>query len=352
MASLLLPLLTLPLVASRLTKPLNRSIAALKLACGSSSQEFLDFFNLNLNLNTTPPTIAHTLRTRYSDRRLHQTAAHIPQQPTGSIHLPAMATSTATTTRDTPASTILNHAAPQPYSFRFSPFLRQAYQVGLPPDRPVCKAFQSGTCPNGTRCPERHVSDGRTAQPTGGLNSLVCKHWLRGLCKKGEHCEFLHEYNLRKMPECNFFMRNGYCSNGEECLYLHVDPMSRLPPCPHYDMGFCPLGPLCSKKHVRRKLCSFYLAGFCPEGPECRQGAHPKWSKDLEKPTLKSDEEKKEEARMETIMAARGDDDGGDRGMRDGHRDRDEGRFGRHGRGGGGGRWRGGRDRRFRGRGH
>ena len=44
---------------------------------------------------------------------------------------------------------------------------------------------------------------------------MVCKHWLRGLCKKGDaNCEFIHEYNLRKMPECSFFVRAGYCSNG------------------------------------------------------------------------------------------------------------------------------------------
>ena len=32
-------------------------------------------------------------------------------------------------------------------------------------------------------------------------NAIVCKHWLRGLCKKGEDCEFLHVYALDKMPE-------------------------------------------------------------------------------------------------------------------------------------------------------
>lgn len=251
------------------------------------------------------------------------------------------------------AAAIIEHEH-QPYNFHFSPFLRTTYQVGLPPDRPICKAFQNGHCPNGTRCAERHVSDptaagGKGSQATGGLNSLVCKHWLRGLCKKGEHCEFLHEYNLRKMPECNFFMRNGFCSNGEECLYLHIDPMSRLPPCPHYDMGFCPLGPLCSKKHVRRNLCPFYLAGFCPDGPECKNGAHPKWSKDLDQPTAKSEEKsKEEEARMEGVV--RDHDGGGDR-PRDGGRERDReerghGRFGR----GGGGKWRKGG--RFRNKGH
>ncbi|KAI9899164.1 hypothetical protein N3K66_005625 [Trichothecium roseum] len=266
----------------------------------------------------------------------------------------------ATTSTSPAAASILNHTAPA-YNFRFSPFLRDTYQVGLPPDRPACRAFQTGHCPNGTRCPERHVTTGTGTSssapgggggggggPTGGLNSLVCKHWLRGLCKKGEHCEFLHEYNLRKMPECNFFMRNGYCSNGEECLYLHIDPLSRLPPCPHYDMGFCPLGPACSKKHVRRQLCVYYLAGFCPDGPECKQ-AHPKWKKDLDRPTTKTEEKEKEEERI--AAEGLGQEDPDNRGDRMGRDNRDDG--GRFGRGGGrGGKWRGQRGRGFRGRGH
>lgn len=249
-----------------------------------------------------------------------------------------MGATTATTT-SSPATAILNHTGPV-YNFRFSPFLRQTYQVGLPTDRPICRAFQTGNCPNGTRCTERHTT-ADTQAPSGGLNSLVCKHWLRGLCKKGEHCEFLHEYNLRKMPECNFFMRNGYCSNGDECLYLHIDPLSRLPPCPHYDMGFCPLGPRCAKKHVRRKLCVYYLAGFCPDGPDCK-AAHPKWNKDLDKPRARSEEREEEASRTEALK----DEDQQDRGRES------EGRFST--RGGRGGRWRGGGGGRgrYRGRGH
>ena len=23
---------------------------------------------------------------------------------------------------------------------------------------------------------------------------VVCKHWLRGLCKRGDACDYLHEY--------------------------------------------------------------------------------------------------------------------------------------------------------------
>jgi hypothetical protein len=104
---------------------------------------------------------------------------------------------------------ILEHRAPQ-YTFSFTPYLLTNYRHGLSPDRPVCKAYLQGHCPAGTACPDRHTA----ANGNSNFNNLVCKHWLRGLCKKGEGCEFLHEFNLRKMPECSFFVRNGYCSNG------------------------------------------------------------------------------------------------------------------------------------------
>ncbi|KAI0178998.1 hypothetical protein GGR52DRAFT_534407 [Hypoxylon sp. FL1284] len=247
------------------------------------------------------------------------------------------------------AKQILEHRAPS-YSFSFSPFLRTTYGHGFPPNRPVCKAFVAGHCPLGASCPDRHVSPNAASSTNASYNSLVCKHWLRALCKKGESCEFLHEYNLRKMPECNFFVRNGYCSNGDECLYLHIDPQSKLPPCPHYDRGFCPLGPACSKKHVRRKLCPCYLAGFCPDGPGCKEGAHPRWNTNLEKPVAKSEVVPEDTARRDDPMGMGMDDDQRDFGRQD--RDSRGGRGDRFG-GGRGGRWRGRGDRKFgRGRGH
>ena len=91
------------------------------------------------------------------------------------------------------------------------------------------------------------------------------------------------------MPECTQYARTLTCANGDDCLYQHVDPTTHLPPCPHYDRGFCPLGPRCSKKHVPKTLCKFYLAGFCPDGKGCKHGAHPRWveDKDLPKATVK-----------------------------------------------------------------
>ncbi|XP_075760135.1 putative cleavage and polyadenylation specificity factor subunit 4-like protein isoform X1 [Pelodiscus sinensis] len=114
-------------------------------------------------------------------------------------------------------------------------------------------------------CPFRHSS---------GEQTVVCKHWLRGLCKRGDQCEFLHEYDVTKMPECYFYSKFGECSN-RECPFLHIDPASRIKDCPWYNRGFCKQGPLCKYKHTRRVMCVNYLAGFCPEGPKCKF-MHPK----------------------------------------------------------------------------
>ncbi|TKA78488.1 hypothetical protein B0A49_01478 [Cryomyces minteri] len=65
-----------------------------------------------------------------------------------------------------------------------------------------------------------------------GPTSLVCKHYLRGLCKKGAACDFAHSYNLRGMPVCAYFARHGNCSNGDECLYAHA--AAPPPPCASY----------------------------------------------------------------------------------------------------------------------
>lgn len=133
-------------------------------------------------------------------------------------------------------------------------------------------------CPLGNRCPFRH-------DPLSSLNfnpsshgyrdqgkRTVCKHWLRGLCKKGDNCDYLHEYDLRRMPECRFFATFGYCNSGDECLYLHVDHKAKVRECENYKRGFCQKGPKCEKKHVRRPACPLYMAGFCPRGPDCKLG--------------------------------------------------------------------------------
>uniref|UniRef100_A0A663M6A7 Cleavage and polyadenylation specificity factor subunit 4 n=1 Tax=Athene cunicularia TaxID=194338 RepID=A0A663M6A7_ATHCN len=99
--------------------------------------------------------------------------------------------------------------------------------------------------------------------------TAVCKHWLRGLRKKGDGCDFLHDYDATKMPECYFHAKFGKCSN-KDCPFLHSDATSSPVGCPWYDRGFCWNGPLCKYQHTRRVMCTNYLVGFCPEGPKCK----------------------------------------------------------------------------------
>ncbi|EYB98354.1 hypothetical protein Y032_0132g1737 [Ancylostoma ceylanicum] len=126
--------------------------------------------------------------------------------------------------------------------------------------RGVCLKHVQGTCTMNLVCPLRHIV---------GDKAVVCKHWLRGLCKKGDQCEFLHEYDLTKMPECFFFSKYMACSN-RECPFRHIDPETKMRDCPWYDRGFCRHGPYCKHRHRRRVICPNYIAGFCPDGKECK----------------------------------------------------------------------------------
>ncbi|KAF9015257.1 hypothetical protein BDQ17DRAFT_1340745 [Cyathus striatus] len=164
-------------------------------------------------------------------------------------------------------------------------YIKSELGVRLDKDDQICRlSLTPAGCPLGPlHCPLRHTNPSAlNFQPPRQLPThprererlaTVCKHWLRGLCKKGDACEFLHEYNLRRMPECWWFAKYGYCSAGDECLYAH--PKERKVECPDYNRGFCKLGPTCPRKHVRKVACQLYLTGFCPMGPDCARG-HPK----------------------------------------------------------------------------
>uniref|UniRef100_A0A8C6T146 Cleavage and polyadenylation specificity factor subunit 4 n=1 Tax=Neogobius melanostomus TaxID=47308 RepID=A0A8C6T146_9GOBI len=132
-------------------------------------------------------------------------------------------------------------------------------QLGAQP-LPFPGMDKSGSAVCEWHVPFRHIS---------GEKTVVCKHWLRGLCKKGDQCEFLHEYDMTKMPECYFYSKFGECSN-KECPFLHIDPESKIKDCPWYDRGFCKHGPDCRHRHTRRVICVNYLVGFCPEGKSCK----------------------------------------------------------------------------------
>ncbi|PKA57005.1 Cleavage and polyadenylation specificity factor CPSF30 [Apostasia shenzhenica] len=76
----------------------------------------------------------------------------------------------------------------------------------------------------------------------------VCRHWLRGLCMKGDSCGFLHQYDKHKMPVCRFFRNFGECRE-KDCLYKHT--LEEIKECHMYMMGFCPNGPSCRFRHSK-----------------------------------------------------------------------------------------------------
>eukprot|EP00978_Attheya_sp_CCMP212_P009420 scaffold22306_cov55-Attheya_sp.AAC.2 len=79
------------------------------------------------------------------------------------------------------------------------------------------------------------------------LRTVVCRHWLRDLCMKGAACEFLHQYDLSKMPLC----RHGDRCKVKDCPFRHISEADRLE-CVFYSQGFCIHGTFCRYKHVRR----------------------------------------------------------------------------------------------------
>ncbi len=79
------------------------------------------------------------------------------------------------------------------------------------------------------------------------LRTVVCRHWLRDLCMKGTACEFLHQYDLIKMPLC----RHGDRCKIKDCPFRHISDTERLE-CAFYKSGFCIHGPFCRYKHAKR----------------------------------------------------------------------------------------------------
>lgn len=76
------------------------------------------------------------------------------------------------------------------------------------------------------------------------LRTVVCRHWLRDLCMKGAACEFLHQYDLSKMPIC----RHGDRCKIKDCPFRHISEESRMD-CAFYRSGFCVHGLFCRYKH-------------------------------------------------------------------------------------------------------
>ncbi|XP_051206362.1 zinc finger CCCH domain-containing protein 45 [Lolium perenne] len=77
----------------------------------------------------------------------------------------------------------------------------------------------------------------------------VCPYWLLGVCMMGDSCEFLHEYDLDRMPVCHYLHSYGYCRL-PDCVFKHNT--EHLEEYSMYNVGFCPYCPHCQYRHVKK----------------------------------------------------------------------------------------------------
>lgn len=78
-------------------------------------------------------------------------------------------------------------------------------------------------------------------------HTVVCIHWLQGLCQKMEKCEFLHKLDKTKMPPC----KHGSKCRTKNCLKKHESDEEK-DECPFFLQGFCMHGPFCKYRHIKR----------------------------------------------------------------------------------------------------
>ena len=64
---------------------------------------------------------------------------------------------------------------------------------------------------------------------------------------KGDVCEFLHQYDKDRMPECRW----GAECDMAGCPFRHLDEEDRVE-CVFYQQGLCIHGPYCRYRHVKR----------------------------------------------------------------------------------------------------
>ena len=50
------------------------------------------------------------------------------------------------------------------------------------------------------------------------LRTVVCHHWMKGLCQKGDRCEFLHRMDKSRMPVC----KHGKKCGNRQCFLRHI----------------------------------------------------------------------------------------------------------------------------------
>jgi hypothetical protein len=77
------------------------------------------------------------------------------------------------------------------------------------------------------------------------MKKEVCRYWVRNNCTKGSNCNFLHEFQQDKMPNCTV----PNCNNNM-CFFKHEMKKTL---CSNYENGFCSFGNTCPHLHVPKE---------------------------------------------------------------------------------------------------
>lgn len=101
------------------------------------------------------------------------------------------------------------------------------------------------------------LADAPTSNSSFGLGSfkkldpkhrtVVCLHWLQGLCQNGEKCGYLHRLDKSRMPPC----KHGQLCKIKNCPLKH-DYAEDYSECIFFRQGFCMHGPACKFRHIKR----------------------------------------------------------------------------------------------------
>lgn len=104
-------------------------------------------------------------------------------------------------------------------SFDFEGGLEVAVAAGGPPQ--AGGVSQPTAVNNNVQAPSSLAAP-KNQQARKNYRQTVCRHWLRGLCMKGEACGFLHQFDKARMPVCRFFAKFGECRE-PDCIYKHTN---------------------------------------------------------------------------------------------------------------------------------
>ena len=57
-------------------------------------------------------------------------------------------------------------------------------------------------------------------KPADMKNTMLCRHFLRGKCNRGDKCNFAHGFEKWNPNCCNF---KDKCNKGEKCRWFHQE---------------------------------------------------------------------------------------------------------------------------------